>query len=227
MAEIIHSGNFVEDAVERIASAIAGVQQTDRRFRLSLCGGGTPKPIYEALAKRADIDWSRVLVTFGDERCVGPEDPASNYRMAREALLDPAGVPAESVVRIEGELEPEEAARGCEARLRDLATATGESIFRHDLVLLGMGDDGHTASLFPETGALEEAERWVVSNYVPKFESTRVTFTYPLIQAAEEVLFLVSGEAKRPIVGEALVGVGNHPAGAVKPESGKLTWLLG
>ena len=227
MAEIIHSGNFVEDAVERIAAAIVKVQQTDRRFRLSLCGGGTPKPIYEALAKRNDIDWSRVLVTFGDERCVGPEDEASNYRMAREALLKPAEVPGENVVRIEGERDPEEAARVCETRLRDLATVTGEAIFRHDLVLLGMGDDGHTASLFPETKALEEADRWVVSNYVPKFESTRVTFTYPLIQAAEEVLFLVSGDAKLPVVGEAVVGIGNHPAGAVKPESGKVTWLLG
>ncbi len=227
MAEVIHTANFVEDAVERIASAILQVHEGGRRFRLSLCGGGTPKPIYQALAERTDIDWSRVLVTFGDERCVGPEDEASNYRMAREALLKPAGVADENVVRIEGEREPEDAARVCEARLRDLATATGESIFRHDLVLLGMGDDGHTASLFPETKALEEAERWVISNYVPKFDSTRVTFTYPLIQAAEEVLFLVSGAAKLPIVGEAVVGIGNHPAGAVTPETGKVTWLLG
>ena len=127
MAEVIQTENFVEDAVERIASAILKVHEGDRRFRLSLCGGGTPKPIYEALAKRKDIDWSRVLVTFGDERCVGPEDEASNYRMAREALLKPAGVPNENVVRIEGEREPKDAARVCEARLRDLATATGES----------------------------------------------------------------------------------------------------
>lgn len=227
MAEIIHSENFVEDAVELIAAAIGKVHASDRRFRLSLCGGGTPKPIYEALAKCSDIDWSRVLVTFGDERCVGPDDEASNYRMAREALLKPAGVADENVVRIEGEREPEDAARVCEARLRDLASATGETIFRHDLLLLGMGDDGHTASLFPETKALEEGQRWVVPNYVPKFESTRVTFTYPLIQAAEEVLFLVSGTAKLPVVGEAVVGIGNHPAGAVKPETGKVTWLLG
>lgn len=227
MVEVIHSENFVDDAVDRIASAIRKVQEGDRRFRLSLCGGGTPRPIYEALAKCDDIDWSRVLITFGDERCVGPEDEASNYRMVREALLKPAGIPGESVVRIEGEREPEDAARVCEARLRDLATSTGESVFRHDLVLLGMGDDGHTASLFPTTKALDERERWVVANFVPKFESSRVTFTYPLIEAAEEVMFLVSGEAKLPVVGEALVGIGGHPAGAVQPESGKLTWLLG
>jgi len=227
MAEVIDTENFVEDAVERIASAICKVHEGDRRFRLSLCGGGTPKPIYEALAKRPGIDWARVLVTFGDERCVGPDDEASNFRMASEAFLKPAGVPDENVVRIEGERVPEDAARVCEGRLRDLAAVTGESIFSHDLVLLGMGDDGHTASLFPGTDALTERERWVVSNYVPKFESTRVTFTYPLIQAAEEVLFLVSGAAKRPIVGEAVVGIGGHPAGAVKPESGKVTWLLG
>lgn len=227
MTEIIHTENFVEDAVERIASAILKVHEGERGFRLSLCGGGTPKPIYAALAQREDIDWSRVLVTFGDERCVGPEDEASNYRMAHEALLKPAGVPDKNVIRIEGEREPEDAARVCEARLRDLASSTGESIFCHDLVLLGMGDDGHTASLFPETKALEEEQRWVVANYVPKFDSTRVTFTFFLIQAAEEVLFLVSGAAKLPIVGEAVVGIGNHPAGAVKPDSGKVTWLLG
>ncbi len=227
MAEVVHTGSFVEDAVERIASRILRVQEGDRRFRLSLCGGGTPRPIYEALAKRSEIDWQRVLITFGDERCVGPKDEASNYRMAREALLKPAGVPEENVVRIEGEREPEEAARLCETRLRDLATATGDDVFEHDLVLLGMGDDGHTASLFPGTAALEETERWVVANYVPKLGAPRVTFTYPLIQAAAEVMFLITGGAKLPIVGEAVVGIGGHPAGAVKPNSGKVTWLLG
>ena len=227
MAEVIHSENFVEDAVERIASRIRRVQEGDRRFRLSLCGGGTPRPVYEALAKCKDIDWQRVLVTFGDERCVGPKDESSNYRMARESLLKPARVPEENVVRIEGEREPEDAARVCELRLRDLAKCTSDLVFEHDLVLLGMGDDGHTASLFPDTDALEEQDRWVVSNYVPKFETSRVTFTYPLIQAAEEVMFLVTGDAKLPVVGEAVVGIGGHPAGAVTPESGKLTWLLG
>lgn len=227
MAEVIHSENFVENAVERITSGIRRVHEGDRRFRLSLCGGGTPRPVYEALAKCDDIDWQRVLVSFGDERCVGPKDEASNYRMAREALLKPAGIPEENVIRIEGEREPEDAARVCELRLRDLAKCTGDLVFEHDLVLLGMGDDGHTASLFPGTDALEESERWVVANYVPKFESSRVTFTYPLIQAAAEVMFLVTGDAKLPVVGEALVGIGGHPAGAVKPESGKVTWLLG
>ena len=227
MAEVIHSRNFVDDAVERIAARIQKVHEGDRRFRFSLCGGGTPRPIYEALAGRRDIDWQRVLVTFGDERCVGPKDEASNYRMAREALLKPARVPEDNVVRIEGEREPDDAARVCELRLRDLAKCTGDQVFEHDLVLLGMGDDGHTASLFPGTDALQEGERWVVANYVPKFESSRVTFTYPLIHAAEEVLFLVTGDAKLPVVGEALVGIGGHPAGEVKPDSGKVTWLLG
>jgi 6-phosphogluconolactonase len=227
MAEVIRTENFVEDAAERIASRIRRVQEGDRRFRLSLCGGGTPRPVYEALAQCKDVDWQRVIVTFGDERCVGPKDEASNYRMARESLLKPARVPEENVVRIEGEREPEDAARVCELRLRDMAKATGDLIFEHDLVLLGMGDDGHTASLFPGTAALEENERWVISNYVPKFESSRVTFTFPLIQAAEEVMFLVTGEAKLPVVGEAVVGIGGHPAGSVKPDSGKVTWLLG
>jgi 6-phosphogluconolactonase len=227
MAEVIHTKNFVEDAVERIAARIRKVQEGDRRFRLSLCGGSTPRPIYEALAKCQGIDWKRVMLTFGDERCVGPKDEASNYRMVREALLKPARVPDENVVRIEGEREPEDAARVCELRLRDLAQCTGDVIFEHDLVLLGMGDDGHTASLFPGTSALEEKERWVIANYVPKFESSRVTFTYPLIHAAEEVMFLVNGPAKLPVVGEALVAIGDHPAAAVRPDSGKVTWLLG
>ena len=171
-------------------------QENGGIFRLSLCGGSTPKPVYAALADCDEIDWERVLVTFGDERCVPPNDERSNHRMASEALLNQVGMTPANVMRMAGEMEPQEAADRCEGQLKKLAQLAGEPVFVHDLILLGMGDDGHTASLFPGTEALEEKERWVVANYVPKFEEHRITFTYPLIAAAKEVLFLVNGQRK-------------------------------
>lgn len=225
MSEVIEVSDFVSEATGWIAGRIADGQRDGRIFRLSLCGGSTPKAVYESLARRPEIDWSRVLITFGDERCVPPDHPDSNFRMAKASLLDPAGIPDDRVVRMEGERDPAEAAARCEERLGALAGETGEPVFRHDLVLLGMGEDGHTASLFPETKALEEDRRWVVENFVPKLESTRLTFTFPLIDAADEVAFLIKGEGKRPIVGEVLGGTGDHPAGRVN--GGKTVWLLG
>lgn len=223
--ELIETVDFPGEASAWIAGRIREVQRGGGLFTLGLCGGGTPVPVYERLARHDGIDWTRVIVTFGDERAVPPDHPDSNFRMAKAALLESAGIPEGNVIRIECELRPSEAARRCEAELRVLAAARGEAIFRHDLVLLGLGEDGHIASLFPESAALEERDRWVVENQVAKFGSWRVTFTYPLINAAREVAFLVSGEKKRPVVEEVWEGVGNHPAARVSPES--VTWLLG
>lgn len=227
MAELIEVGDFVADACERIAARIVEKQSGGGRFSLSLCGGSTPSPIYAALSQREDIDWQRVIITFGDERCVGPEDEQSNYRMAKGSLLDPAGIPDENVVRMEGELEPQEAARKCEQHLKQLADQDGEEIFRHDLVLLGMGEDGHTASLFPGTAALEETQRWVVENHVPQQESWRLTMTYPLINAADEVMFLITGAKKRAIANEILAGCAGYPAAGIAPKGGSVLWLVG
>jgi 6-phosphogluconolactonase len=227
MAVMAEAEDFVGEAVELIAAGILRKQAGGGTFRLCLCGGSTPAPIYRALSERGDIDWQRVVITFGDERCVGPEDGQSNYRMARESLLDPAGIPAGNVVRMEGELDPPVAAEKCEQRLGKLAAENGEAVFKHDLLLLGMGTDGHTASLFPGTEALQESERWVRENYVPSQGSWRLTMTYPLINAAEEVVFLVTGGEKRAIVKEIIAGGADYPAAKIQPDSGKITWMVG
>lgn len=224
--DTIETSDFVGEAVAFIASRIVAKQADGRSaFRLSLCGGSTPRAIYAALAQRGDIDWERVLLTFGDERCVPPDDPESNYRMVKESLLEPAGVPRGSVMRMAGEMAPAEAADRYEGQLRKLAQLAGEPVFRHDLVLLGMGEDGHTASLFPGTEALGETERWAVANFVPQADRWRLTLTYPILNAAKEVVFLVKGSAKRPIVEAVRAGGSPYPAEGIKAAS--VTWLLG
>lgn len=226
--QLIRVSDFAGDVVKRILQSAEEAIAARGEFRLSLCGGGTPKPIYEALAKVGDqVDWSKWFITFGDERTVGPENAQSNYRMVREAWLEPANVPAESVLRLEGELAPAEAANKAEAVLRKRAEQSGETIFRHDLTLLGMGGDGHTASLFPGTAALQEKERWVMENVVPQLETTRITFTYPLLNASRNIYFLVKDPTKEPLVDQILNDNADYPARDIAPTNGSLTWLLG
>lgn len=219
---------FVETAINLILSVAKEAVEERGEFRLSLCGGSTPAVIYRELAALEDFPWDKTVVTFGDERCYPPDHERSNYRMAKEAMLGQVGLSENQIVRMQGELGADQAGQVCEDDLRARASVSGEAIFAHDLLLLGMGDDGHTASLFPETPALEETERWVVGNYVPKFDEHRITFTYPLINAARHVCFLVTGEAKRPIHEAIFAGEGNQfPASQVMPKSGKQTWIIG
>ncbi len=219
----IHSKDFVADAVALIEEAANEAISERGEFRLALSGGGTPKPVYAALAARP-IDWGKVLITFGDERCVPPDDAESNFRMASEVLLDHVAIPQANVLRMAGEMDPAAAAAAYESELR---RRSPEGIFRHDLVLLGMGPDGHTASLFPGTVALKELERLVVENHVPQKETWRLTFTYPLIDAARHVCFLVNSQGKDEILKEVFSGTSDYPCAAVAPTDGKLTWLLG
>jgi len=221
--DIIHSPDFVNDAVALLETSANDAIVARGVFNLALSGGNTPKPVFEAFAKR-DIDWSKVVITFGDERCVPPDDEQSNYLMARRTLLDAIPIPAANVLRMKGEIDPAEAAREYEAELRARA---GGGVFRHDLILLGMGPDGHTASLFPGTPALAERERLVVENYVPKMSMWRITFTYPLIDAARHVCFLVNSAGKDAILDEVFSGTSDYPCAAVAPTDGRLTWLLG
>jgi 6-phosphogluconolactonase len=205
------------------------------RFTLALSGGSTPRRLYQLLAE-ADLDWSRVEVFFGDERCVPPDHADSNYRMAREALLDPARVPEHRVHRMRGELEPAAAAAAYEDELRAVLAPPPGVAPSIDLVLLGLGDDGHTASLFPGTAALDEDRRWVVANRVPQLDAWRLTMTYPLLNAASAVAFLVAGSSKREAVERILApdpDDGAHgdarellPAARVRPASGRLIWML-
>jgi len=224
-AEVIYPENFVGEATAFIAERILAKQAGGGVFRLSLCGGSTPAPIYGGLAAWPGIDWERVMLTFGDERPVPPDHAQSNYRMVEEALLDPSGIRPANVLRICGELPPAEAAERCETHLRKLAKLAGEPCFVHDLTLLGMGDDGHTASLFPGTAALEEKERWVIENHVPQLDTWRITFTYPLIAASREVLFLVNGANKHARAREVLAGDPEFPASAIT--AGKVWWMIG
>lgn len=223
---IIHTTTFVEDAVNIILEGAQDAIAARGLFRMALAGGNTPRKIYTALAK-TEMPWSRVQITFGDERCVPPEDAQSNFKMAREALFDAITIPAGNIFRMRGELAPAAAAEEYESQLAAVAARFGEPRYLHDLLLLGMGPDGHTASLFPETAGLLETQRNVVANFVPKLDASRVTFTYPLINAARHVCFLVQDAGKAPIVEEIWRGGSPHPAERVAPEPGQLTWLLG
>jgi 6-phosphogluconolactonase len=196
------------------------------RFAVVLAGGSTPQAMYGVLARDyADrIDWSRVHVFFSDERTVPPDHEDSNYKMASEVLLD--HVPVGSVHRIRGELPPDEAAKAYEEELRTFFRT--EDVPRFDLILLGAGRDGHTASLFPETSALEVHDRWVVANPVLKLDTIRITLTIPIINAARAVVFLVAGEDKAEAVKEILEGDADpraYPATLIQPP-GAPQWLL-
>jgi 6-phosphogluconolactonase len=207
---------FVGSAAESIAER--------GRFAVALAGGSTPRATYEILARdhAEDVDWPNVHVFFGDERTVPPDHEDSNYRMAREALLD--RVPVGSIHRMRGELQPNEAAASYETDLRQFFE--GEAVL--DLVMLGIGDDGHTASLFPETPALEVTDRLAVANPVPKLDTTRLTLTAPVLSAARAVNFLVAGEGKAEALREILEGDADprrYPAKLVRPLGGP-TWLV-
>ena len=223
--EIIHSSDFLNDAVSLIAREAQTAIAARGKFRIALSGGNTPRPVYQELA-RQDHDWKNWIVTFGDERCVPPDSDQSNYRMAKESLFDSVSIPADNILRVRGEDDPAIAAAQYEKALGEKAHE-GDGIYRHDLLLLGMGDDGHTASLFPGTEALTVRDRWVVSNFVPKFNTFRVTMTYPVLDAARHVCFLVNSKGKDGILEEVFSGKSSYPSAAVSPTDGKLTWLLG
>ena len=217
MPEIIRTTNFVDDAAQLIIDHATRAIAERGRFFLALSGGSTPKAIYEKLAKLA-VDTSKWVITFGDERCVPPEDSQSNFRMASEVWLNSS---AATVLRLKGEMEPAVAAADYETQLDAFPD------FRHDLILLGMGDDGHTSSLFPGTDALKVADRRIVENYVPKLEVWRLTFTFPFINAARNIVFLVNDRTKQPLVENILRGGTDYPSERIVPADGTLLWILG
>jgi 6-phosphogluconolactonase len=196
------------------------------RFAVVLAGGSTPETMYGILARDYidRIHWSKVYVFFGDERSVPPHHEDSNLKMASEVLLD--RVPVGNVHRIRGELPPEEAAEAYEEGLRTFFQT--EDVPRFDLILLGLGADGHTASLFPETQALEVHDRWVVANPVPRLDTTRITLTVPVINAAQAIIFLVAGEDKAEALEEILEGDADpraYPAKLIQPLGGP-KWMV-
>jgi 6-phosphogluconolactonase len=226
--EVIRSRNFVSDAAGFILQHARTALAERDQFRIALSGGNTPRPVYRELARIGrDLPWDRVFLTFGDERCVPPEDEQSNFRMARETLFLPANVPEKSIARMQGEIDPQVAAEKYQERLDLLAAQRDEMIYRHDLILLGMGDDGHTASLFPGTEALQEKKRKVVANFVPKFNVWRITFTFPLINQARQICFLTDANKNAALLEKVLAGDKEYPAAQLEPVDGGVTWILG
>ena len=226
--EVIRTKNFVTDAANFIVDLARNALAERNEFRIALAGGNTPRPVYSEVARIArNLPWERVLFTFGDERCVPPDDEQSNYRMARETLFIPANIPEKSVMRMRGEIDPQLAAQEYQDRIDVLATQRGEQIYRHDLILLGLGDDGHTASLFPGTAALGETTRRVVANFVPKINAWRLTFTFPLINQARKVCFLVNASKQAKLIKQVLDGDERYLAARVNPTAGDVTWILG
>lgn len=202
------------------------------QFSVALSGGSTPKGMYTLLASDAykdKIEWAKVHLFWGDERSVPPTDSQSNYRMANESMISKISIPTENVHRMHAEAQDiESAAKAYEASLKRVLNFTsGQPCF--DLILLGMGDDGHTASLFPGTKALAEKDRIVVVNWVEKFGTNRMTFTAPAINNARNVVFMAAGESKRQPLKEVLTGARNpelYPSQLVQPTNGKLIWLI-
>ena len=223
------------------ASVVAGAlrEAVERRgeARLVLAGGSTPRALHARLAEGVgeEVPWERVVVLFGDERCVPPEHAASNYRMARETLLGRVAVSPARVHRVRGDLPAEDAAADYERTLRVALSADGDDARRGpagdpllDVVLLGVGADGHTASLFPGDRAVEERTRWALPVVAPAYVEeprTRVTLTRPLLESARLLLFLVAGTEKRDAVRHALRGEVTVPAGRVLG-AGRTVWMM-
>ena len=225
---VIRTKNFVADAASFILEQARKAIVERKKFRIALSGGNTPAPVYARIAGEGDkLPWNQIRFTFSDERCVPPDDPQSNFRMARKNLFVPAAVPEKSIMRMRGEIDPQIAAKEYEEQLNAIATESGEPIYQHDLILLGLGDDGHTASLFPGTAALEETTRLVVANFVPKLNAWRLTFTFQLINHARQILFLVGASKSPQLIEGVLAGNRQFPAARVNPTAGDVTWMIG
>ncbi len=199
------------------------------RFAVAFSGGSTPRDLYERLASpefRERVEWSRVFFFWGDERAVPPDDKDSNYRMANETLLSKVPVPRENIFRVPAEKNPEIAAQEYARALREFF---GNQLPRFDLILLGMGANAHTASLFPHTPVLSEKTRWVAATWVPELNTNRLTLTVPVINNAANILFLVTGADKAATLRAVLRGMREPerlPVQLIQPHDGKLLWMV-
>ena len=223
------SGEVASTAADHIVALATWCVETQGRFTIALSGGSTPRQLYRRLASPpyADrIPWGRWHVFWSDERCVPPDHQDSNYRMARETLLDPVAIPTTHIHRMRGEATPQEAAEEYERELRKVFRSSRPTL---DLVLLGIGQNGHTASLFPGTDGLREQARLVVANWVPHLNAHRLTFTPPIINAASQVAFLATDGSKAEAVGRVLQPTADGPAppaALVRPVRGSVHWFL-
>jgi 6-phosphogluconolactonase len=202
------------------------------RVDVALSGGSTPRALHGLLASapyRERVEWQRVQFYWGDERCVPPDSAESNYRMGRETLLSLLPIQPEQVHRMRGELPPDEAAAQYERELRESMGLASGQLPRFDLIFLGMGPDGHTLSLFPQTAALHVTDRSVTANYVPKLDTHRITLTYPTANNAAHVAFLVAGADKAEALAAVLAGprdTETYPSRLISPTDGELFWFV-
>jgi len=231
--EISPSPMELTESTARLFAARAAEAVSARgRFAVALSGGKTPVSLYTLLAKApfvSQIPWARVHLFWGDERCVSPDHEESNYRLVREILIDHVPVPAANVHRMPGEMDPVEAAARYEGELRVFFAPHGEALPVFDFILLGLGEDGHTASLFPGTRAIRESSRWVVGHHVDAHKGWRITLTPPVINAARTVVFIAAGAGKAAVLKEILEGPfrpDTLPAQIVRPAGGTLLWML-
>jgi 6-phosphogluconolactonase len=222
------SQELFEAAAAEFTTQAAEAVRARGRFTVALSGGSTPKSLYALLATRPAIPWDKICLFWGDERHVPPDRPDSNYRMTHEALLSKVPLRQENIFRVHAEQKDAEvAARQYEHALKDFFHLSPGEFPRFDLILLGLGPDGHTASLFPGTSALKESQRLVVANWVEKFQTHRITFTFPVLNGAACVIFLASGPDKAPILHEVLENhSANLPSQEVRPTNGRLVWLV-
>ncbi len=218
-------------AAELFVARAADAQARRGVFHVALSGGSTPRLFHAMLAAsplREQVDWSRIQFFWGDERCVPPDHPDSNYRMARETLLDTVPVPPDHIHRMRGEDDPAAAAHAFEDELRTVFAAAPGETPRFDLIYTGMGPDGHTLSLFPHTAALSVTDRLVVSNRVPQLDTNRITFTTTLANHAALIAFVIAGADKASALAQVLEGQRNpeqYPSQLIAPE-GELLFLL-
>ncbi len=226
------AGELTEKAAERFIALVNEASASSGRFTVALSGGSTPKALYSLLAASGFADripWPKVHLFWGDERCVPPDHPDSNYRMVRESLLSKISIPPENVHRMAGEKEPKLAAAEYENELKTFFQLSQGTPPRFDLILLGLGEDGHTASLFPESDALNETQRLVATTYLPKLNAHRLTLTLPVLNESAEIYFLVAGKNKAAIVKELLgtdPTIAKFPAQRIQPADGALTWFI-
>jgi len=219
-------------AAKKVVQVAMGCRKEGRECCVALAGGSTPRGLYRLLTGepyRSQFSWEHLRVFWGDERTVPPDHQESNYRMAEEALLSHVPVPSRQVFRMEGELPAGEAAARYEAVLREQFKLSPGEVPRFDLIILGMGPDGHTASLFPGTSALAELHKLVAASWVEKFHTYRVTLTPPVLNAAKHVVFLVSGQDKAMALQGVLEGPSEpsrYPAQIINPTAGELVWLI-
>jgi 6-phosphogluconolactonase len=220
---------FEAAAAEFGESANRSVRERGR-FTVALSGGSTPRGLFQKLAETAkdSLPWKQIFFFWSDERHVPPDHADSNFKMAYDALLSKVPVPEENIFRVRGEEEDAAvAAQDYEQKLREFFRLSPGEVPRFDLILLGMGPDGHTASLFPGSAALGETSRLVVSNWVEKFKTDRVTMTYPVLNHAANIWFLVTGKDKAEALREVLEGQSKElPSSRVEPFSGNLVWMV-